>query len=277
MSGMIYTLEITVLTDNIERENLACEWGLSVHILTDSKSILLDSGQSDLFYKNAETLGIDIKKIDIAVLSHAHYDHANGFERFLTLNDTAPVYLRDCCRENCFSQKENGIEYIGIAKGLMGKYPERFARIDGEYAVSDNIYLLPHSNKYYCNNGERLSMFTYENGEYIPDAFLHEQTLVIRSDKGLFVFNSCSHTGVCNIIKEVKDAFPNDKIYAYLGGFHLFKDSKEDVCRFAKEIADTEIQKFYTGHCTGDEAFLILKDTLGDRIEQLYCGKRIIV
>ncbi len=55
-----------------------------------------------------------------------------------------------------------------------------------------------------------------------PDNFCHEQSLVLDTDSGLVIFNSCSHGGVVNIINEVKAAFPEQKITALIGGFsHL--------------------------------------------------------
>ena len=40
----------------------------------------------------------------------------------------------------------------------------------------------------------------------------------------------------------------------------------------SKRIKETGIRKAITGHCTGDEAFKILKEELGDVLEQMYTG-----
>ncbi len=40
----------------------------------------------------------------------------------------------------------------------------------------------------------------------------------------------------------------------------------------AQRIKDTGIKKVITGHCTGDEAFAILKEELGEIVEQMYTG-----
>ena len=75
-------MKATVLVDNISQGNIRGEWGLSMYIEYEGKYILLDAGASGLFYKNAKKLGLDIKNVDYAILSHAHYDHANGMETF---------------------------------------------------------------------------------------------------------------------------------------------------------------------------------------------------
>ena len=46
---MIHTLEMTVLIDNVAAEPLVSEWGLSILITADDRSILLDTGASHLF------------------------------------------------------------------------------------------------------------------------------------------------------------------------------------------------------------------------------------
>ena len=50
-------MQATVLTDNIASGELEGEWGLSIYIEYNGKNILLDTGASDLFAKNAKKLG----------------------------------------------------------------------------------------------------------------------------------------------------------------------------------------------------------------------------
>ena len=56
---------------------------MSLLVEIGDKKILVDAGASDLFLENMEKLGMDVSDIDFAVLSHAHYDHANGMPDFL--------------------------------------------------------------------------------------------------------------------------------------------------------------------------------------------------
>ena len=55
-------MKITVLTENNSRIDnyLLSEPGLSLLIEAKDKKILFDTGYSDVFIKNAETLGLDI-------------------------------------------------------------------------------------------------------------------------------------------------------------------------------------------------------------------------
>ena len=97
-------MKIKILIDNISgaEKQLKGEWGLCVYTEFNGKRILLDTGASAQFAKNAAIMGIDISKIDAGVLSHAHYDHADGMQEFFDKNDHAKFYLRDAARENCY-------------------------------------------------------------------------------------------------------------------------------------------------------------------------------
>ena len=59
---MINNLKMTVLIDNIASEPLCAEWGLSIFIEADNNKILLDTGASELFAKNAQLLNISLDK-----------------------------------------------------------------------------------------------------------------------------------------------------------------------------------------------------------------------
>ena len=51
-------MKITALMENTgDRPGILTEHGLSIYVETDRHKILFDSGQSDAFVKNAETLG----------------------------------------------------------------------------------------------------------------------------------------------------------------------------------------------------------------------------
>ena len=277
-------MKIQVLIDNIASccgsRKLFGEWGLSVYVEFEGKRYLLDTGASHLFAKNAGVMGADLSKIDMGILSHAHFDHSDGMAKFFALNKAAPFYLRKGAGENCYhTHKLLGRftyhEYIGIHKGFLKRFADRIRFAEGDMQIAPNVYLVPHKTPGLEAIGERAHLSVKENGKYRYDSFDHEQSLVFDTPKGLFVMNSCSHGGADNIVKEIEATFPGKNIYAILGGFHLFRYKDEVVRAFAERLRELDVQKIYTGHCTGNRAFEILHEVLGDRAEQMRCGMTI--
>ena len=268
-------MKATVLVDNIGNENTAGEWGLSFFIEYGGRKVLLDAGASGLFAENAQKLGISLAETDYAVLSHAHYDHADGLEAFFEANDHAPVYLRAGSEENCFKQEGPGYKYIGIREGFLEEYADRLQYVEGDFSPSEGVYLIPHKTKGLEKLGEKAHMYREWEGVFSPDTFAHEQSLVFDTSQGMVIFNSCSHGGADNIIREVGETFPDKKIYALFGGLHLHASADEDVLALAKRIRQTGIRKIYTGHCTGDHALELLKQELGDVVEGICSGFEI--
>lgn len=270
-------MKATVLIDNISNDKkLIKEWGLSVFVETDGgKNVLLDCGETGAFSKNAEVLGVDLTKVDAGVLSHGHYDHSDGLKAFFDVNSSAKFYLRDAVAENCYHKHLFFYEYIGIHKGWLKKFSDRFNFVSGDFKLFDSVYLIPHKTEGLESKGKAARLSIKRNGRFMPDDFKHEQSLVFDTENGLVIMNSCSHGGADNIVKEILDTFPGKKIYSILGGFHLYCLPDDEILRFANRLKNLDVQKIYTGHCTGDHAFELLKTVLGDRVEQLETGKII--
>ncbi|NCB44400.1 MAG: MBL fold metallo-hydrolase, partial [Clostridia bacterium] len=86
-------LKITTLVENyVTDEGLGAEHGLSLllEVCGDEGEVLsrhlFDTGQGDLFERNAKVMNIDLRQIDSVFISHGHYDHAGGLDSFLKLN-----------------------------------------------------------------------------------------------------------------------------------------------------------------------------------------------
>lgn len=267
---------VKVLIDNITKNDLFSEWGLSFYVEYDGHKILLDTGASEKFAENAEKMGVSLEEVEYGVLSHAHYDHADGMPTFFAKNGTAKFYLRKGVAENCFGKKKFfRYKYNGIQPGILENYAHRLEYVEGDYELTEGVYLLPHKTVGLEKIAKRVKLFVKDNGKMFPDDFAHEQTMVFDTKAGLVVFNSCSHGGVDNIITEVMATFPEKEICAYIGGLHLYKSSEDEVRALAERVKETGIKKIITGHCTGDEGFAILKEELGDIIEQMYTGMEI--
>ncbi|MCQ2496565.1 MAG: MBL fold metallo-hydrolase [Lachnospiraceae bacterium] len=267
-------MKCIVISENSSMEGLGSEWGLSFYIEHEGWNFLVDAGASGLFLKNAEKLNIDIGNVSAAMLSHAHYDHARGMRSFFEANKSAAFYLSGAATENCYSKHFIIKKYIGIDKGILAEFEDRINYCSELTEVcGGSVFVLPH---YKMPVSGTKSMYVKGQMGYEKDTFRHEQSIIFllgtEEKRELVVFSPCSHLGVPTIIEEVREQFPGIPIKALLGGFHLFTKSKGYIEDLAGRMAQLGIEKIYTGHCTGDRAYNILEEQLGERLYKLTAG-----
>ena len=251
-------------------ENTACsseveaEHGLSLYIETENRKILFDMGQTTLFASNAEALGISLGEVDMAVLSHGHYDHGGGLAKFLEINSKAPVYIN----RDAFLPHYNGTEkYIGLDTFLADS--QRIIFVGDECRIGDGLTLFS------CNGNERKytlggAELTEKVGErFIPDDFRHEQYLLIEEDGKRTLISGCSHKGILNIV----EWFTPDIL---VGGFHFSKLPLDDILTAAAQALDAYPTEYYTCHCTGIEQYEFMKSQM-KRLNYLSCGESIVI
>lgn len=264
-------MKLHVLTENTtENPSLGTEHGLSLYIEACGHKILFDAGQSGLFAENADKLGIDLTAVDLAILSHGHYDHGGSLEYFLQMNDHALLYMN----EHAFGSYHNGSDkYIGLNPPL--------ASSDRLMMVSDYLKLDDGLELFSCNTRTRrwptrpFGLQKLEKGHLVPDDFLHEQYLLIHEQGKRILISGCSHKGILNIVDWFQ---PN----VLVGGFHFMKlDLLSDVDRAfledAAEILMSYDTAYYTCHCTGEAQYAFLKEKMGDRLHYLATGSQLVV
>ena len=93
-------MKIYILIEDSKPKGSAfiAESGLCLYFVYQGKRILFDTGASDAFIYNATLLGIDLLKVDMCILSHAHEGHTGGLAYFLGINKDAPVYMKSAAR-----------------------------------------------------------------------------------------------------------------------------------------------------------------------------------
>lgn len=256
-------MKIVVLMENTAASPaFACEHGLSLYIECCGKKILFDMGQSDAFAENAKALGVDLSAVDIAILSHGHYDHGGGAMRFLKENDHAPLYVSS----RAFAPHYNGTEkYIGLDPAI-----ETSGRVvltgeeDVKLCEGLTIRKLSPEARAFPSFGQGLIVKCGEIFE--ADGFLHEQYLEIEEDGKRVLISGCSHRGILNIVT----AFAPDVL---VGGLHFMKlDPEGETLRQMGALLKETKTKYYTGHCTGEAQLERLKETMGDQLSGFSAG-----
>jgi 7,8-dihydropterin-6-yl-methyl-4-(beta-D-ribofuranosyl)aminobenzene 5'-phosphate synthase len=268
-----------LIEDTTNDNRLHNEHGLSLYIEYHEQRILFDVGGSSLFTENAKTMGVDLTKIDTVVISHGHNDHGGGLGAFLRENHIAKIYIHPQAFDPHFSKRGENLENIGLDQNLL-KNP-RIILIDNDYQINDEtlIFSQVKGTNYYPSMNRNL--YKYQNKEWVLDDFKHELNLVIKDRQNTILLIGCAHNGVINIIDHVSRCL-NLKPNYVIGGFHLSSqasgtsESKETIHNIALELKKTNIQ-FYTGHCTGNLAFRIMKKTMGKQLQKITTGTTLII
>lgn len=258
-------MKITALLENTtKRSDLSAEHGLSLYIETTAHKILFDMGQTDLFLVNATVLGIDLSAVDLAVLSHGHYDHGGGLAKFLEINRTAPVYLS----RYAFEPHYHGTEkYIGLDTSLAGS--DRLVFTEDDTVLDTGITLFSCSQKKQKHDLGSFGLTRLENGSFVPEDFRHEQYLLLEENKKRVLFSGCSHRG----IMDIADWFRPDVL---IGGFHFSKLPLDETLKSYAEYLNSFPTEYYTCHCTGEKQIQYMKNYMS-RLHGLSCGETIYV
>lgn len=270
-------MKVTMLLENtVCRDDVKCAHGLSMYIETQKHKILFDMGPNAMFLENAEALGVNIADVDVAFLSHAHDDHCGGLELFCKRNDHARIYLQQEVWGEYYVITPSKCAYIGLDKALK-KYTDRFTLVSGHTVIDDELQLFSGGmgRDYWSHANDTLRKKVGE--EFPKDDFRHEQNLIVTENGKAVLFGGCAHNGVVNILRRAEEILGRapDAVFA---GFHLFNPSlgkaepRELVDAVAAELKKRAGTHYYTGHCTGEEAFAELKETLGDRLTYMSGG-----
>src|SRR5438034_11353503 len=73
---------VTILYDAFGKPSgMKKDWGYSALVEYGGKHILFDTGNNaEIFAQNVKVSGVDLKKLDFAVISHRHGDHTGGIK-----------------------------------------------------------------------------------------------------------------------------------------------------------------------------------------------------
>ena len=263
-------MKITILTDNTpcsEMPQLIAEHGLSIYIEFGETRILCDMGVSTAFWHNAEILGIDLRQLDAAFVSHGHKDHSGGLLPFLQNNDTTSVYLSpDLFHHRYFTSRHTEKRDISTDQAVMDRYDYRLWLVAGSTWIADDIAIVKCTTHQWPTPVGNAFLTAQREGEVEKaDDFSHELSLVFKTPKGLVIVSSCSHNGALNIMESCKMFTQEEKVYAFVGGLHFV-----DCNRTAQEVEVFQHEwnrlypdtLLYTGHCTSDKAKRVLEPVI---------------
>jgi putative phosphoesterase len=159
-----------------------------------------------------------------------------------------------CVRGNCDTE----VDQMMLEFPVLSSY--------AELSADNRRFFLTHGHVYNAGN-----LPPVPDNTIIVHGHTHTPEIT-RIEDGIVIFNSCSHAGADVIIYEAMQAYPEQRILAMIGGFHLFNKSDEYVRNFAHRVEATGVEKIYTGHCSGKKALSILMEELGDKVHAIKTG-----
>lgn len=274
---------------------LEYDFGFSTVIDYKGTMILFDSGtDARVFGRNLKTLGIDLRKIDIAIVSHGHYDHIGGFDALLSVNPKVKIYapndffslgapVKFPFREtepDAAKTLPTDMQYFGGEKAIEGMTTVptgRFWKSDVEYLtvtreVVPGVTIVPTTSSLMG------TFVKYPPFEEHPQFIgMPELSLSLATEKGAIVISGCSHSTIETIVQEAKKA-SNGKVYLVVGGFHLIPYKREYIEALANRMkTEYGIEMVAPAHCTGQLGFAVFQKAFGGNYRRFGLGDTLIL
>ena len=254
---------ITILYDAFGKPSgMKKDWGYSALVEYGGKHILFDTGNNaEIFAQNVKVSGVDLKKLDFAVISHRHGDHTGGMNYLLTVNPQVKIFapkegfggvFGSSLPETFYRQDASLPDYM---RYFNGKPPQtmtlstpwrgaNFVLVDGVTEAAPGISVISTVSQ---------TPGTLE---------LRELSLAIETPKGLILVVGCSHPGIERIVEA---SMVLDKhVCAIVGGLHLVTTPDSEIARIVTALHNKwKVDRVALGHCTGEPAFAAFQRAFG--------------
>jgi len=234
-------ITITIVYDNNRYDSrLTAAWGFSCLARLPQQVILFDTGGDGvILLHNMAKLKIDPGEVDVVVLSHVHGDHVGGLASFLEHNSNVTVYMPFSFPQSL----KDEVRITGAKLEEVDKAKELF------YGV-------------------------FTTGEL--DGGIKEQSLILRTPKGLVVITGCAHPGIVNVAKKAGE-ITGEKTFLMIGGFHLGGASPSQISYVAESLLQLGVEKVAPCHCSGERARRLFSEYFGDDYIDCGVGKEIVI
>ena len=272
-------IRITTLVENTASwVDVLAEWGLSMLVETDDCTVLVDTGGSSVAAGNARAMGVDLTRVDKITFSHGHFDHTGGLLDVLKMMRKeveviahpeiwAAKYYFSTEKKACFYNPADKYEYIGVPfpREEAEKLGASFRLTREPVWITDSIVTSGEVPMVTDYEDIDPALYVKEGNEFKPDPLRDDQSLFIKTDKGLVAILGCAHRGMINHLRHAQKLTGAESIYAVIGGTHLMPASPQRVSSTIAELKHLGVQKLAASHCTGLPAACVLAHEFQDK------------
>ena len=201
-----------------------------------------------------------------------------GILTFARTVPTAKVYLRRNAPGTLYHLKPEGEKYIGLDPAVA-ELPQCIF-VDGDLVIDEELSLFTHiRGRRLLPKGNR-KLKQKAGGTFVQDEFDHEQCLVVRQGDFQVLLSGCAHNGILNILDRYQELYGR-----YPGSFGqwvpyeagcLYRRGSGEYSDHGKDFEGNGNPLLDPGHCTGERAFSIMKEIMGEQLKALHSGEEIL-
>lgn len=264
----VHTLKVTILSTNLADDGIG-EWGFAALVEAGSYRVLVDTGaRSETVLHNAQELHIDLSSVNEVVLTHGDDDHIGGL---MTL------------RKELMKSNPAALSRVHVARGIFYSRPSaehvennamitlrkefeatggQFIEHEGPAQIFSGVWLTGPVPRIYPEKNWSGRGLVQTPAGLVEDTVPEDQSLVVETPDGMVVICGCCHAGIVNTMTLAHEQISSSRVYAVLGGIHLFSASDQQVAWTADEMKQFGVAYLLGAHCTGIESVYQIRERL---------------
>ncbi|MGD9497175.1 MAG: MBL fold metallo-hydrolase [Armatimonadota bacterium] len=251
--GASSPLEVIVLRDNTAaRQGVRAGHGFALLARVPGGSFLLDSGDSDETWANAEALGVELGEVSALVLSHGHYDHTNGLPGLLERVQGLRVIAHPAVFEPRFSTR-GGDHFIGppLSRAAVEAAGARLVLSAQAVEVLPGVLTTGEVPRTCGATQGGPHLMVERGGRLMVDDFVDDMSVIVDVGEAAVLLTGCAHAGLPNIVERAFQLAGRCPA-AIIGGTHLAAAPEAEIARVAKGLHGRGVRTLVPMHCSGE-------------------------
>lgn len=250
---------------------------VSLHYENEVYRVLFDAGGSGrALIENARDLKVDLKDVNVVVLSHRHYDHTSGLPKLVETLRGKPLIAHPAITRPCFYFSDNSIRLnVGLpvdARKALNEFG--LLMVKKPLEVAPSVWFLGEIERFHNNSYAIKNFKTVVDGEIVEDSIPDDSGLAIKLGSYVVVLAGCSHSGIVNIVKQAKSVTGASKAIV-VGGLHLINIDDSSLDDVINKLVSEGVEEVYVGHCTGLKGEAELLRKFKGKMHKLHSGYKI--